>query len=129
MDHLVDHLFIFEGDGKIKDYHSNYTEYRQQKALQRKNEIKQQKAEKPVYERVRSNKPKATFKEKKEYEQLTADIDALNQERSDLEAMLSGSKPATTDEITKASQRIGEIIALLDDKELRWLELDEIVNG
>ena len=129
MDHLVDHLFIFEGDGKIKDYHSNYTEYRQQKALQRKNEIKQQKAEKPVYERVRSNKPKVTFKEKKEYEQLTADIDALNQERSDLEAMLSGSKPATTDEITKASQRIGEIIALLDDKELRWLELDEIVNG
>ena len=129
MDHLVDHLFIFEGDGKIKDYHSNYTEYRQQKALQRKNEIKQQKAEKPVYERVRSNKPKATFKEKREYEQLTADIDALTQERSDLEAMLSGAKPATTEEITNASQRIGEIIALLDEKEMRWLELDEIVNG
>ena len=99
------------------------------KALQRKNEIKQQKAEKPVYERVRSNKPKATFKEKREYEQLTADIDALTQERSDLEAMLSGAKPATTEEITNASQRIGEIIALLDEKEMRWLELDEIVNG
>ncbi len=129
MDHLVDHLFIFEGEGKIKDYHSNYTEYRQLKAQQRKNEIKQQKAEKPVYERVRSNKPKATFKEKNEYEQLTKDIDVLGQERGDLEAMLSGSKPATTEEITKASQRIGEIIAQLDEKEMRWLELDELVNG
>lgn len=129
MDHLVDHLFIFEGEGKIKDYHSNYTEYRQQKALQRKNEIKQQKAEKPVYERVRSNKLKATFKEKNEYEQLTKDIDVLGQERGDLEAMLSGAKPATTEEITKASQRIGEIIAQLDEKEMRWLELDELVNG
>lgn len=128
MDNLVDHLFIFEGDGKIKDYHSNYSQYRQQKEAQRKNAAKQQRAEKPAYERSAPQKVKATFKERKEYEQLTTEIELLNKERSELESILSGSQSVTTAEIAKASQRIGEIIALLDEKELRWLELDEIVD-
>ena len=129
MDHLVDHLFIFEGEGKIRDYHSNYTEYRQQKTAERRTEIQQQRNEKPAYERNRPQKVKATYKQQKEYESLSAEIDTLTNERMQLESLLSGGTPSTPDAINQASKRIGEIISLLDEKELRWLELDEIVNG
>ena len=129
MDHIVDHLFIFEGDGKIKDYHSNYSDYRKQKLLQQRTTMLQRREEKPVYERVRSNKPKATYKEKKEYEALTTEIDTLTNERQQLEQQLSNGMLTDPTEITKASTRIGELMALLDEKELRWLELDELVNA
>ena len=126
MDHIVDHLLVFEGGGKIRDYHSNYTVYRMQKAQQQRESTLQQRTEKPKYERSKSEKRKATYKEKKEYEALTAEIETLNQEKAALETLLSsGGAP---DEITKASTRIGELMALLDEKELRWLELDEIIN-
>ena len=127
MDHIVDHLFIFEGDGKIKDYHSNYSDYRKQKLLQQRTTMLQRREEKPIYERVRSNKPKATYKEKKEYEALTAELEVLNQEKTDLETLLAGGT-TDTEAITKASHRIGELMALLDEKELRWLELDELMG-
>ena len=125
MDHIVDHLLVFEGNGKIRDYHSNYTVYRMQKAQQQRESTLQQRTEKPKYERSKSEKRKATYKEQKEYEALTAEIETLNQEKAALETLLSsGGAP---DEITKASTRIGELMALLDEKELRWLELDEIM--
>ena len=126
MDHIVDHLLVFEGNGKIRDYHSNYTVYRMQKAQQQR-EASQQ--EKPKYERSKSDKRKATYKEQKEYEALTAEIETLTNEKADLEAKLSGGTLPDPAEITKASTRIGEVINLLDAKELRWLELDEIING
>ena len=127
MDHIVDHLLVFEGNGKIRDYHSNYTVYRMQKAQQQRESTLQQRTEKPKYERSKSDKRKATYKEQKEYEALTAEIDTLTKEKTDLETLLSnGGAP---DEITKASSRIGEIISSLDEKELRWLELDEIIGG
>lgn len=131
MDHIVDHLFIFEGDGKIKDYHSNYSDYRRQKMQQQRTTMLQRREEKPAYERVRDNKPKATYKEKKEYETLTAEIEALTRERQQLETILSdptqSSIPNSQLSIQDASTRIGEVIALLDEKELRWLELDELM--
>ena len=127
MDHIVDHLLVFEGNGKIRDYHSNYTLYRMQKAQQQRETTLQQRTEKPKYERSKSEKRKASYKEKKEYESLTAEIEALSKEKGDLEALLSTG--GATDEITKASTRIGELIPLLDEKEMRWLELDEIING
>ena len=127
MDHLVDHLFVFEGGGHICDYHSNYTQYRQTKEMQRKAEARQQKDEKPRYERSRPQKPKPTFKQQKEYEALTVEIDTLNAEKQQLEAVLSGMTDADTQKIVEASQRIGEINAILDEKELRWLELDELM--
>ena len=126
MDHIVDHLFIFEGNGKIKDYHSNYSDYRRTVALQQRSEMLQRREEKPAYERVRNDKPKATYKEKKEYEALTAELDALNKEKAELEALLAGGT-SDTEAITTASHRIGEVMALLDEKELRWLELDELM--
>ncbi|MBR3528720.1 MAG: ABC-F family ATP-binding cassette domain-containing protein [Bacteroidales bacterium] len=127
MDNIVDHLFVFEGDGRIRDYHSNYSDYQKLRQQQERERQRQKKEEKPRYERSRSDKPKATFKQQKEYEQLSTDIDSLSQERQELEQLLSGGT-TNPEQITQASQRIGEIIAQLDEKELRWLELDEIIN-
>ena len=127
MDNIVDHLFVFEGEGSIRDYHSNYTEYRATRQLNERNAQKQRRDEKPRYERSRPDKPKASYKQQKEYEQLTADIETLNEEKAVIEALLSSGAETDTAKITAASERIGQLIAELDEKELRWLELDEIV--
>lgn len=129
MDNIVDHIFVFDGEGKIRDYHSNYTEYRATKQQKERDAQKQRKDEKPRYERNRTDKPKATYKQQKEYEQLTAEIEALNKEKTEIETLLSSGTETDTAKITAASERIGTLIAELDDKELRWLELDEIVNN
>ena len=129
MDNIVDHIFVFESEGKIRDYHSNYTEYRATKQLNERNAQKQRHDEKPRYERNRPDKPKATYKQQKEYEQLTSDIESLNKEKAEIEALLSSGTETDTAKITTASERIGALIAELDEKELRWLELDEIVNS
>ena len=133
MDHIVDHLLVFEGNGKIRDYHSNYTQYRLEKEAKRKAELGVKRSEKGVKGCERTNaipaKKKATYKEQKEYESLTTEIETLTAEKATLEQQLSGGTITDASEITKASTRIGEVIALLDEKELRWLELDEIING
>ncbi|MBO7489029.1 MAG: ABC-F family ATP-binding cassette domain-containing protein [Bacteroidales bacterium] len=129
MDNIVDHIFVFEGDGKIRDYHSSYTEYRKAKQQLEKNLVKQRKDEKPRYERNKSDKPKATYKQQKEYEQLTVEIEILNKEKAEIENLLSSGIESDAAKITAASERIGEVIALLDEKELRWLELDEIISA
>ncbi len=129
MDHIVDHLLVFEGKGHIHDYHSNYTEYRATRNAQLRSETLQKREEKPKYERSHSNKPRATYKQQKEYETLTAEIDTLNQERTELETLLSSGTETDVARLTEASQRIGALIAQLDEKELRWLELDELING
>ena len=128
MDNIVNHLFVFEGNGRIKDYHSNYTNYREERQKEQRKAQRQQKEVKPKYERKPPDKPRATYKQQKEYEQLTTEIETLTKERSDLELLLSSGTETDTSKITAASQRIGEVIALLDEKELRWLELDEIIS-
>ena len=129
MDNIVDHIFVFEGDGKIRDYHSSYTEYRKAKLELERNFQKQRRYEKPRYERIKSDKPKATYKQQKEYEQLTTEIEVLNKEKTEIENLLSSGTETDPAKITAASERIGEVIALLDEKELRWLELDEIISA
>jgi len=137
MDHIVDHLLVFEGNGKIRDYHSNYTVYRLEKLKSEKSKVKEEK-EKKAANQVSTHhsspitKKKATYKEQKEYEALTAEIEALTKEKAELETMLADPDKFSTlnsqFSIDTASTRIGEVIALLDEKELRWLELDEIIN-
>ncbi len=129
MDHIVDHIFVFEGEGKIRDYHSNYTEYLANRNKQQRQETLQRREEKPKYERVKNDKPRATYKQQKEYEALTAELEALNKEKAELENLLSSGSETDVGKLTSASQRIGTIISELDEKEMRWLELDEIVNG
>lgn len=128
MDHIVDHIFVFEGEGEIRDYHSNYTEYLAQRNAQQRSEVLQKRDEKPKYERVRNDKPRATYKQQKEYEALTVEIESLNNEKKTLETLLSGGTETDVKKLTEASERIGVIMSLLDEKEMRWLELDELVN-
>ena len=128
LDETVDQLFVFEGDGKVKGFMGNYSQYRdylENKAKEEKREQAAQKqetraAEKPATER----KKKRTYKEQQEYEQLARDIEALEAEKTELTARLE--QQLDYQELEKIGNRISEITDLIDEKELRWLELDEI---
>ncbi len=126
MDNLVDHLFVFEGNGKIKDYHSSYSEYRKIK-LSLESQLKnQQKSEKEKKEKPKQIIQKATYKQKKEYERLETEIDELeNEKKQVIEKLNSGNE--TSDELQKLSARFGEVEKLLEEKGDRWLELSELV--
>ena len=127
MDDLVDHLFVFEGNGKIRDYHSNYTDYIKQKEHEQRIATQQKREEKPKYERTKST-VKPTYKQKQEYEQLTNEIEALENEKSELEQLMNSGGETDYEKLNSWATRIGEIRELIDEKELRWLELDEIMN-
>ena len=127
MDDLVDHLFVFEGNGKIRDYHSNYTDYIKLKEHEQRIAIQQKREEKPKYERTKSV-TKPTYKQKQEYEQLTNEIEALENEKSELEQLMNSGQETDYEKLNSWATRIGEIRELIDEKELRWLELDEIMN-
>ena len=128
MDNLVDHLFVFEGDGRVRDFPGNYTQYLQKRNAEQRTEQQQKKAEKPQYER-KKNTTKPTYKQQQEYKALTDELQSLEAEKQDLEQKLSDGSGAAVDDIARWSQRIGEVIAQIDEKELRWLELDEIIGG
>ena len=126
-DKVVDRVFAFEGDGVVKDFPGNYTQYKNKKEeeelLRKQAEKKIPAAPKPVREKEKVRK--LTFKERQEMQQLETDMENLNAEKSKLEdALNSGTLGA--DELVKSSQRIAEIIDILDEKEMRWLELSEI---
>ena len=131
MNKLVDHIFVFEGHGKIKDYYGNYTEYR----LERDKELRLQKriakinapavTEESKGKPARASNPnKMTFKERKEFETLEVEIEQLEKEKAELiEKMNSGS--GSSQELTDWSRRYQEVETSLDDKSMRWLELSE----
>lgn len=124
MDRLVDHLFVFEGDGAIRDFPGNYSQYRLQ---QTKDETsikrpEEKQTEQPAKEK---NRRQLTFKEKREFELLEKEISDLSKEKEVItEKLNSGSTPF--EELQQLSVRIGEVTRLLDEKELRWLELSEV---
>lgn len=128
MDKVVEHMFVFEGQGKIRNFPGNYTIYRDTQAEE---EQKQKQVEKPV--KVKKEKPKSTtktkmsFNEKREFEQLEKDMESLNEEKEELETAMSSGTLSNDDLMTK-SGRIQEVIDLIDEKEMRWLELSEIGN-
>lgn len=124
MDRTVDHLFVFEGNGVIKDFPGNYSDYREWKNLQ-KEEKAVKKDERPKErENKRDYSAKMSFKERKEFEALTVDIEKLEEEKRSIEEALSAGTLGV-EELTQKSQRISEIIAELEEKEMRWLELSE----
>lgn len=126
MNKLVDHLFVFEGDGKIKDYYGNYTEYRLAKDKELRIQKKIEKANRPVEEKpVREPaKNKLSYKEKRELEQLEADIDSLETEKKDIEAKMSAGQGSPED-FAEWGKRYAELNAFLDEKTERWMELSE----
>lgn len=131
MNKLVDHIFVFEGHGKIKDYYGNYTEYR----LERDKELKLQKRiakiNAPAATEESKSKPsratnpnKMTFKERKEFETLEVEIEQLEKEKAELiKKMNSGA--GSSQELTDWSRRYQEVETALDEKSMRWLELSE----
>lgn len=126
MDKIVDHLFVFEGEGKIKDFPGNYTHFRQwlkeeekeKKALEKKKQVKEEpQKEKP-------QKIKRSYHEQKEFDKLPEEIEKLEIEKKEIEEKLNDPS-LSTDKIVELSTRHAEVGNLLDEKELRWLELSE----
>lgn len=127
LDNIVDHLFVMEGEGHIKDFPGNYSDYRNWLAEKAKAESQQR--QKAAAESARSmpapaRPRKLTFKERRELEQLTADIDALTAEKNSLDELFSSGN--TIDNVAELSVRYTQIKNELDEKELRWLELSEL---
>ena len=144
MDKVVDHLFVFKGDGEVKDFPGNYTQYREwektapqpplgveikNEKLKIKNDIKgrSSSAQKALPQRGSGEgaKRKMTFREKQEFQALGDEIDVLEKEKADIEAALS-SGTLSTQEIIDKSKRLPVVNDLLDEKSMRWLELSEI---
>lgn len=133
MDKVVDHLLVFKGEGEIQDFPGNYTQYREWCRLQPKTEGEgaEKKATKPTAKeqpsatQKKEGKRKMTYKEKREYEQLTKELEQLENEQKTLEdALCSGQ--LSVEELTEKSKRLPEIKDEIDEKEMRWLELAEI---
>ena len=130
LDRLADHLFVFCGGGVIKDFVGGYSEYRSYMEDLRKEERAKLAAVEPktAKEKPRTDAPrKLSWKEKRELEELETALDALNAERKELEALLAGGT-ADYQQITSASARYKELETLIDEKELRWLELSEMTD-
>ncbi len=132
MDRLVDHLFVFEGDGVVRDFPGNYTQYRIE---EKQNEVKKQVVEaRPVQQAAINNLPptnvdskrKPSYKEKREFEMLEKEIAMLEAEKQQLEQQL-GNGDAPYDQISLWSNRVGNIANEISAKEMRWLELSEIM--
>ncbi len=137
LDSIADHLFVFEGDGKVKDFPGNYTEYREwrdnrdrEERLQREQEAAKAQANQPTSETGAKlsrggleRAPKLTFKERKEMEQLTVEIEQLTQEKQQLEQLFNSGE--SIPDIDAKSRRYTELNSILDEKEFRWLELSE----
>ncbi len=129
LDQTVDQLFVFEGEGKVKGFMGNYSqyhEYLEEKNKEEKREQAAQKQESRVERPASERKKKRTYKEQKEYEQLAKDIEDLEREKEELTVRMQGQ--LDYQELDKMGKRINEITDLIDEKELRWLELDEIEN-
>ena len=127
MDRTVDHTWVFQGDGVIKDFPGNYSEYRAWKDYHEREAAEQARAsEKPRERQVynnRDNSNKLTYKEKRELEQLNTDIAALTEEKEQLDALFASGE--TIDDVAQKAARYEQIKQQLDDMELRWLELSE----
>lgn len=139
MDKVVDHLLVFKGEGEIQDFPGNYTQYREWSRMQAKDEAEQAKPAKSGNATAESdgagtakrdanfeNKRKMSYKERREYEQLTQEIDALTEEQKKLEEELCSGN-LSVEELTEKSKRLPEIKDELDEKEMRWLELAEML--
>lgn len=132
MDKVVNHLFTFEGNGIVKDFPGNYTQYREYK--QQEEAERQTVESSPSTRKAESEKPrtdaaerprKLTFKEKQELERLEAELPKLEKEKAELESRMSSGTMAT-DELLTAGDRIAALIEKIDSKGMRWLELSDI---
>lgn len=132
MDKIVDHILVFRGNGDIRDFPGNYTQYREWKTVADKVNAEKEKVkntqsvvEVQSHQERKERKRRLSYKEKKEMEQLEADIEALETEKKNIEDALCGGT-TSVDEITRMSKRLPLLNDELDEKSMRWLELSEI---
>ncbi|MEA4994936.1 MAG: ABC-F family ATP-binding cassette domain-containing protein [Petrimonas sp.] len=130
MDKVVDHLMVFEGNGVINEFPGNYTQYREWKAIEDRRLLEEQKSVAAERQSEKENiktaeKTKLSFKERKEFELLEKEIEALETEKSVITQALS-SGTLSSEELIDKSNRIGEVLSLIDEKTMRWLELSEL---
>jgi ABC transport system ATP-binding/permease protein len=123
IDKLTEHLFVFKGDGIIEDHYCTYSQYREKQIEEDKEFKKIQHLEKEN-SKAKATSKKLTFNEKFEYDNLAKDLAQLEKEKKELEIIIQNPN-IELDKMLAASERIGKIIILIDEKELRWLELDE----
>ncbi|MCM1518098.1 MAG: ABC-F family ATP-binding cassette domain-containing protein [Pseudoflavonifractor sp.] len=129
LDSIVDHLFVFEGDGVVKDFPGTYTEYREwvtEREREREREAAKaaEVAAKAETSRPRTaHTPKLTFKERRELEALTEELELLNREKSELESLFNSGE--SIPDIAERSARYSELGDIIDEKEMRWLELSD----
>ena len=126
MDKVVDHLLVFNGQGDIRDFPGNYSDYREWKQAKLNREKEESKPKEEKIQKVRLNeKRRMTFKERKEFEQLEKEIAALEEEKKAIEDSLCSGE-LSVDELTEKSKRLPLLNDELDEKTMRWLELSEI---
>ncbi len=125
MDKVVDHLLVFKGDGIIKDFPGNYSQYREWINLRSKEEVTPVQEKRPRREYRNPEKRKMTYKEKIEFSRLEEEIALLESEQKEIEAALCGGT-ASISEITEMSKRLPLLKEELDEKSMRWLELSEL---
>ena len=130
MDKIVDHLLVFDGQGAVRDFPGNYTQYREWKRLQPKPAAEEKTASAPASASMRNanRKRRLTFNERREMEQLETDIERLEAEQKDIERVLSSGTASVAD-ITTLSKRLPVLTQELDEKSMRWLELSEIESS
>ena len=131
MDKVVDHLLIFKGEGVVKDFPGNYTQYREWSVLKSKEDSEKEKSrteKAPVKKDYHHDtRRRMSYKEKREFEQLTADIEKLENEQKQLEMELCSGQ-LSVEELTEKSKRLPKLKDELDEKSMRWLELSELDN-
>lgn len=130
LDRLADHLFIFKGNGEIKDFVGNYSDYQEMQVFEASEEKKAEKANKKVIAppKTVSAKPrKASFKEQKEFEKLEKDISNLETEKENLIAQMNSGE-LSPDKLQEVSKRFEQLSEELEEKEMHWLELSEIIG-
>ncbi|MFL5810191.1 MAG: ABC-F family ATP-binding cassette domain-containing protein, partial [Flavisolibacter sp.] len=123
MDRLVDHLFVFEGEGQVRDFPGNYSQYREEQK-QQVPDLQTEKKQEPLNENPVASKRRLSYKEQREFDDLQREISSLEMEKAEISAKLSSSS-LPFEELRNLSERVVEISALIDKKELRWLELSE----
>ena len=127
MDRTVDHIFVFEGNGVIKDFPGNYSDYRYWKTERDKQIAEQQRTDskrnEPATRQQNRNENRMTFKERKEFESLTAELEELNSEKANLEELFNSG--AVIEDMATKAKRYNDLKEIIDEKEFRWLELSE----
>lgn len=127
MDKLVDHMFILEGDGKVKDYNGSYSDYRDEMKQEQLASYKSNSDATPKSETT-SNKKELSNSEKKEYYNIESDIQKLEQKKKEIEEKFYDTS-LSPDQIAELSQKISDIQTKIEEKENRWMELTEMVEG